>query len=1250
MTRPFSIQSADVNKLNDIQLTQLLKELLHAEAFRFGLAQNSVEVALNITTGDGGEDGRISWQEGPESTDYIPNRLTLFQNKATKMGPTAYGKELLTKDGLLKPIVEQGLDAGGSYVVFTTQALNHSEKQKRINEMRKILNTLGKAYSNSCDIKIYDSAQISDWANRHISSIVAIQNWIGRPVERGLKTFDLWSEHEDISRLPFIHVISRQHIISTLKTELIKPKSCFRIMGLSGLGKTRTAYQVFYEDELLKNLVVYVDANHAPQIDALVADWVTLRLEAILVVDNCEYRLHDRLVHEVSRSDSKISLLSLDYNFDTVSAQANTFTLEALDDSELLQLLNPIYKDRLPDLDRITSFAQGFPQMAVLLAEARLNEDPRIGALTEDELANKLLWSRGENENTDHLKILQVCSLFDFFGIDNEAEYQLEFISSTVGLDIDTVFTCIQKYSERGLIDRRGRFGQVVPKPLAIRLAGQWWTNTRKMKQQSFVDIVPDGMIKGFCDQVEKLDFHPNVKALAEMLCGPQGPFGQAEVILSDRGSRLFRAFVHVNPDAISAALYRVVVPLSHEQIRTIEDKVRRNLVWTLEMLCFHSNLFEESAWVLFLLAVAENETWGNNATGMFSQLFRVQLSGTNAVPSIRFALLRKALNLDEEQVDLVILKALEQAIKLRGGSRTIGAEYQGTKAPLQEWRPTIWQEIFDYWQETFNILLEMLNRGPVQKEKAMDSIGHSIRGFINQGRIEMLDTVIRRVVELNGRYWPAALDSIKKTIEYDSSNIKPEGLEALDTWLELLKPDEAALEEKLKILVINPPWEHREDESGNYIDVAAENAKELATEVSKNIGAFFGNVPMLLKGEQKQAYVFGCQLVLEVEIYADLLEIVLNTLRTIETPNISFCLGLFNGVFQKSENSWQSYIEKIASDKILVRYYPDFIRTGKIQENHLEKLLELIKVGVLPYNSPLVLSYGRVTDGISPDIIASFCLRLSELNDIAAWTALNVMFMYCFENEKNFEATRQILKTLVTRVSLVKGVRADHSDMYNWQEITKKLLRSEDKEFALAICKQLLKATVDGFDYNSLLDSIKPLLTDIMRGQGGELWPLFGEAIASANGTQRYWLQHLLERENSYLDQLPSVLSVLPTKSLISWCQENREIGPQFVARCINVFESVDNQQQPTDLFITLLENFGDDEYIGSALSANLGTRGSSGSLLPYLESDKRALKPLLKHSSSSVRAWVRNHISYIDMQIEHESMRDDERELGIY
>lgn len=96
MTKPFKIESVDVNRLNDIQLTQLLSQLLQLEAYKFGIAQRSAEVALNIRVGDGGEDGRISWSGVPEQTDYLPNRLTMFQNKATDMGPSAYANEIMT--------------------------------------------------------------------------------------------------------------------------------------------------------------------------------------------------------------------------------------------------------------------------------------------------------------------------------------------------------------------------------------------------------------------------------------------------------------------------------------------------------------------------------------------------------------------------------------------------------------------------------------------------------------------------------------------------------------------------------------------------------------------------------------------------------------------------------------------------------------------------------------------------------------------------------------------------------------------------------------------------------------------------------------------------------------------------------------------------------------------------------------------------------------------------------------------------
>ena len=74
-----------------------------------------------------------------------------------------------------------------------------------------------------------------------------------------------------------------------------------------------------------------------------------------------------------------------------------------------------------------------------------------------------------------------------------------------------------------------------------------------------------------------------NVKNLTEQLYGSQAPFGQAEVILSKRGSRLFCAFVSVNPEATATALNRTLCEMNYQQLLEINGDTRRHLIWGLE-------------------------------------------------------------------------------------------------------------------------------------------------------------------------------------------------------------------------------------------------------------------------------------------------------------------------------------------------------------------------------------------------------------------------------------------------------------------------------------------------------------------------------------------------------------------------------------------------------------------------------------------------------------------------------------------
>ncbi|TMP64239.1 hypothetical protein CWB76_19665, partial [Pseudoalteromonas sp. S1609] len=74
-------------------------------------------------------------------------------------------------------------------------------------------------------------------------------------------------------------------------------------------------------------------------------------------------------------------------------------------------------------------------------------------------------------------------------------------------------------------------------------------------------------------------------------------PFAQAELLPSKHGSRLLRALGPVKPNVTHNQFHRVISRLSDIVILDIEGLVRRNLVWALEMLVFHTSCVDKSAW-----------------------------------------------------------------------------------------------------------------------------------------------------------------------------------------------------------------------------------------------------------------------------------------------------------------------------------------------------------------------------------------------------------------------------------------------------------------------------------------------------------------------------------------------------------------------------------------------------------------------------------------------------------------------------
>lgn len=79
------------------------------------------------------------------------------------------------------------------------------------------------------------------------------------------------------------------------------------------------------------------------------------------------------------------------------------------------------------------------------------------------------------------------------------------------------------------------------------------------------------------------------------------------------------------------------------------------------------------------------------------------------------------------------------------------------------------------------------------------------------------------------------------------------------------------------------------------------------------------------------------------------------------------------------------------------------------------------------------------------------------------------------------------------------------------------------------------------------------------------------------------------------------------------------------------------------------LIDHFGDNDRVLSSLSANMGSFGWTGSLVPYYQSELAAIQILKNHNSSNVREWAQRMITYLEKMIEKEKRSDEEHDWGI-
>ena len=187
-------------------------------------------------------------------------------------------------------------------------------------------------------------------------------------------------------------------------------------------------------------------------------------------------------------------------------------------------------------------------------------------------------------------------------------------------------------------------------------------------------------------------------------------------------------------------------------------------------------------------MQVAENETWGNNSTNQFKQLFQIHLPGTEVDFNQRIEIIKWGLNKNDEDFIQIAVIGLARGLIYDNFFRGGGAENQGSGAPLKDYEPQTWDEIFEYWEKIADLLVSIAISNSSNSQAAKNAIAQSIRFLIRDGQFKLVNNALSKIIQSKGGLWPEAVDNLKKSLSFEK-NLSSDVTEKINELIKKLTP-----------------------------------------------------------------------------------------------------------------------------------------------------------------------------------------------------------------------------------------------------------------------------------------------------------------------------------------------------------------------------------------------------------------------------------------------------------------------------
>lgn len=1255
-SKPFEVTGQHVAALSERKLVNLIRRLLAAEALSGKLPMDGIHVAAVVTAPDGGEDAKIEWSEGPERTRFLPSRHTQFQLKASDLTPAEAGGEVLTAKGEVKPMVRAALEAGGTYILASGHSYTNSKITARASAIHKSLTDAGLTFRAE-QVQFRDSDQIALWVNAH----PPVAAWLLEQTQPGLvgifRDWSHWSGRYDSMR--WIPDARLEPMREKLRALITPSRGVARVVGLSGYGKSRLVHEALgptpKEEESaprLSDLVLYAVESEvgSTAINNIVQSLADAGIRAVVVVDRCAQETHQDLAAMVKRASSRLSLVTIDHEVPpTDRLPEDVILVDRAEESVIDQMLKQISPD-LPSEDhrRLVKFSQGFPQIAILLGQSWLKESS-IAAASDAELFDRIILGR---KPSDEVLLREVGMLLGAFGLlgvkapltDLDAVATLSRNRSAADLHAG-----LDELGQRGVVQQHGRLVSLQPKPLAMGLTEQQW---RRWDEARWEDILagslPVTLRIRAARQLAFINDRPISKEVVRYVCRLNGPFASLDGVEKEGATEVLSALSEIDAEAVIALLDRVLGNLTTEQLHSLKGDTRRHIVWALEKIAFLEETFEKAALLLLSLAAAENETWGNNATGQFKGLFPVFLADTVAGPGPRLQLLDELIADNDPLRMPIVVEALSRGADLNSSSRAVGPETHGSRPTLEPWRPKLWKDAFDYVFACLDRLSDLALRDDPIGAQARAGMAHTFRTLASSGHVDRVEGWVKKVTAVHP-YWPQALDALGDVLQYDIKEMKADSVKRVGALIAALRPRDLA--GRTRFLVTEMPWDYPIDEKLDF-DLRGkrqvEAVQDLVKDLLKEPSELERLLPQMSAGQQRMAYAAGdaiAKFASDPHSWAPRIEAAVAAIPDSER-NFSLVTGFYLGLNTTDPDGVEKFKRMAAMSHDFGPAFPLLTSALGITKEDVQLACEALRAGTVLPGYMMNWTFGGVLAKLPASDVAPLFDQLLSMDGIAYSVALDLIGMYVHGAASRLEDLRPQLVTAAKNIRKRPKRRGSQMDTHHFEQIIGWLLRKgrEDADARTVAIELANHATAHPDNVEGL---VKPLLPVLLTNFASVIWPVFGRAIV-ADQAKAWRLQHLLGDSYSFADKkAPAILNV-PEDILFAWCHANPEVGPAFLAQFIPVLESQRPQAGGNTLHPIarrLLDEFGDRDDVLKRLVGNMHTFGWTGSRTTYYALYEAPLRSLENHPIGAVRRWAKTMLGHMMAEIQAAKTEDDEQ-----